>query len=92
MLQKPTKPLIFHFKKPQNISLHMFLVFHPLDLIFLNQENKIIEIKENFKPFTLYTSQKKAITLIECPHNTIKKTRTQKGDKLYIGETSKKKR
>lgn len=56
---------IFIFDKPIKVSLHMFFVFFPIDVIFLNENKKVIEIKKNFKPFTFYNSKNKIKYFIE---------------------------
>lgn len=66
MFSKP-KVLIFIFNKEKRISLHMFFVFFPIDVIFLNKNKEIIEIKRNFKPFTFYKGKNKAKYVIELP-------------------------
>ena len=59
------KNLMFVFDKEQRIGLHMFFVFFPIDVLFLDKNKKIIEIKKNFKPFTFYRSKEKAKYVIE---------------------------
>lgn len=59
------KNIVLEFKKAQRIGLHMFFVFYPIDIMFLDANKKIIEIKRNLKPFRVYTSQKKANYIIE---------------------------
>ena len=63
----------FSFKNPQRISVTMFFVFFPIDIVFLDKNNKIIEIKENFKPFTNYTCNTKAFAFIELESGAVKK-------------------
>ena len=46
-------------------SLHMFFVFFPIDVLFLDKDKKIIEIKRNFKPFSFYKSKEKAMYVVE---------------------------
>ena len=58
---------IFIFKKPMKIDLHMFFVFYPIDVIFLDKEKKVIEIKRNFRPFTFYYSKSRVSYVIELP-------------------------
>jgi len=58
----------------------MFFVFYPIDVIFLDKNKIIVEIKENFKPFTFYTPKNKAKYIIELKNNTIKETNTKIGD------------
>jgi hypothetical protein len=76
------KGLIFFFEKEKRIDLHMFFVFYPIDLIFLDRKKKIIELKEKFMPFTFYISKKKAKYLLELPVKTIKKSNSKIGDKI----------
>ena len=53
------------FDKEQYISLHTWFVFFPIDLIFMDKNRDVIEIKENLKPFRFYRSKKKAKYVIE---------------------------
>ena len=76
------KSLVFAFKKEILISLHMFFVFYPIDVLFLNKNKIVVDKKENFRPFTFYKSVKKAMYVIEMPEGIIKKTRTGIGDKI----------
>jgi len=78
MFSKP-KTLIFIFKREKIISLHMFFVFFPIDVLFLDKNKKIVEIKENFKPFTFYTPKNKALYIIELPRGIIQKTKAKVG-------------
>ncbi|HJN57266.1 MAG TPA: DUF192 domain-containing protein [Candidatus Woesearchaeota archaeon] len=77
-----TRPLIFIFKKEKIIPLHMFFVFYPIDVLFLNKKNIVVEIKENFRPFTFYTPKSKAMYIIELEKNTVKISKTGIGDKV----------
>jgi len=45
--------LIMIFNKERKISLHNFFVFFPIDVLILNQNQEIVEIKREFRPFTL---------------------------------------
>ena len=66
MFSKP-KVLIFVFNKERKIALHMFFVFFPIDVVFLDGNKMVVEIKRNFKPFTFYKSKKRARYVIEFP-------------------------
>ncbi len=76
--------LLFIFDKERKISLHMFFVFFPIDVIFLNEKKEIVDIKRNFMPFTLYTSKKPAKYVLEMPVNSIKKI--NKGKKVNFSK------
>ena len=73
---------IFTFKKESIIPLHMWFVFTPIDVLFLDEKKRIVEIKENFKPFQFYNPKNKAKYIIELPPKNIKKY------KLKISQTA----
>lgn len=60
----------------------MFFVFHPIDVLFLNKNKIVVEIKENFKPFSFYTPKNKAMYVIELGKDAIKSSKTEIGDKI----------
>ena len=76
------KTLVFEFAEEQNIALHMFFVFYPIDVIFLDKNKAVVDKKENFLPFTFYTSKKMAVYAIELPIGTIKKSKTAINDNI----------
>jgi len=76
------KCLVFHFDPPRRIDLHMMFVFYPIDVLFLDMKMKVIEIKENFLPFTIYLSKKAANYAIELPNRTVLDKRIRIGDKM----------
>ena len=78
MFSKP-KMLVFDFDREEYRSLHMFFVFFPIDLVFLDENKTVIEIKKDFKPFTIYNSKTKAQYVIEIPAGRIQ-------DKVNIGD------
>lgn len=59
--------VVMILKKEKRISLHNFFVLYSHDVIVLNNEKRIIEIKPSFKPFTLWTSATKGKYLLELP-------------------------
>lgn len=80
LIFRPRRNLIMIFPKERKISLHNFFVFYPLEIIVLDENKKVIEIKENFKPFTLWNSTKKGKYLIELGKEKSKR-------KIKLGET-----
>ena len=75
--------LMFVFDKEQRISLHMWFVFFPIDVYFLDKNKKVIEIKKNFKPFTFYKSKKKAKYVVEIA-DSIADKEYKIGEKIYF--------
>ena len=69
--------------KPAN-SIHTFFMRFPIDLIFLDKQNRVTATKESIKPFRLTSPFLNAFSVIELPTNTIKNTQTQVGDILQL--------
>jgi len=74
--------LIFIFNSEKIRSLHMFFVFYPIDVLFLDSGKKVVEIKENFLPFTFFYPAKKSQFIIELPAGNVKKSKTSVGDTI----------
>ena len=72
------KTLVFHFNKEERTPLHMWFVFYPIDVYYLDKDKVVVEVKKCFKPFTFYINKKKAQYLIETPDKLI----IDVGDKL----------
>ena len=75
--------LIMIFPEERIISLHNFFVFYPLEIIVLDKDKRVVEIRKNFKPFTFWTSSEKGQYLIELGlENSQNKTKV--GEQLEI--------
>ncbi|NQV08739.1 DUF192 domain-containing protein [Candidatus Woesearchaeota archaeon] len=74
--------LIFVFKHEKITPLHMIFVFFPIDVVFLDKNKRVVEIKERFKPFSFYNPKNKAMFILELPVNVIKNSKTEIGDQL----------
>lgn len=79
---KVSSPLIFFFHKESIYPLHMLFVFCTIDVLFLNKERKVVEIKENFRPFTYYQPKAKAKYIIELQKGTIQASKTTLKDRI----------
>ena len=82
MFARKPETLIFVFKKPRIVKLHMFFVFFPIDILVLDEKKKVLEIKEHFRPCTWFTSSVKGSYCIECPVGSIDRGRVWVGDVL----------
>ena len=69
--------LIMEFPFEKKISLHNFFVFYPIDVILLNKNKEVIEIKRNFQPFTFWNSNNKAKYVIELGKNNSKNVKVK---------------
>ncbi len=68
MFAKKPAPALLVSKKENISGIHMFFVFFPLDIIWLDSEYKIVDIKRHAKPFTgPYYPKKPAKYVLELP-------------------------
>ncbi len=80
LMFKKQENLMFVFDKEKIIPLHMLFVFYPIDVIYLDADQKVVELKEDLKPFTFYTPLNKAQYVLELEKSTIRKTKTKEKD------------
>ena len=73
-------PLVFMFKEEKRHSFHMFFVFASIDMIFLDRNKQIVELKENFKPFHTYNPINKTQYVLELPKGAILESKSKLGD------------
>lgn len=74
--------MIFLFTSPRRLSIHMMFVFYPIDLVFLDEHKKVVEIKEGLRPFCFYTSRCMAQYFLELPEGTIKRKSIKAGQRI----------
>jgi uncharacterized membrane protein (UPF0127 family) len=70
---------VFPLSHPRRVSLHMFFVFHTIDVMYL-RHGKVVELIHEFRPFTTYTPKHDADTVIELPAGMLRKTKTSRGN------------
>lgn len=75
--------LIFYFSKEEIVPITMLFVFHPIDILWLDQNKKVVAFRENLQPFLFsITPNEKAKYVIELPSGTIKKSTTKINHKI----------
>lgn len=72
--------LVFVCSKEYRWSLHMWFVFYPIDVLFLDGNRRVVEIKENFLPFMFYFPREKSRYVIEMASGTVIGSGTSVGD------------
>ncbi len=81
---KRGKALLFKFPKPGRYSVHMFFVRFPIDLIYLDSNFTVVEIRKRLKPWRIYRPKRIANYLIEIPAGQVSCTRTRVGNKILL--------
>ena len=65
-------------------GVHTLGVLFPLDLIYLDEDYKVIHAIEYFPSFRIAPIRTKAASVLELPTHTIYSSQTQPGDQLLI--------
>ena len=70
----------FPFNPPERPWIHMLFVFFPIDMVFLDENNKVVHLEEA-RPFQLKIMPgADTAALLELPPGTIDYSKTQLGD------------
>lgn len=78
--RKSDRALVFRFANENHVPLHMFFVFYPIDVVYLNADKRIVELKPDFRPFSVYFPKNKAHYVLELPAGYIKEQALAAGD------------
>ena len=65
-------------------SIHMFFMSYPLDVVFLDAQNRVVFLYESIKPWRIGRVVKGAKSAVELPEKTIARSGTQVGDILSV--------
>jgi len=79
---KDNEAMLFVFKKPLKSTVDMFFVFYAIDIIFLDERKKIIDLKKNMPPFSFFIMKKKCRYMIEMRKGSIRKNMLSLNDTL----------
>lgn len=65
-------------------GIHTFGMKFPIDILILDNKNKIRAVKENLKPNRLYLWNPKYKRIIELPNHTISSKKIEKGETIQV--------
>ncbi len=66
--------------------IHTLFMHYDLDVIFLDEDNRVVALNERLKPYRFSSYYGKAKKAIELPAGTLEKTELSIGEKLEIVE------
>lgn len=73
------------FESRYGASIHMMFMNFPIDILFLNSKQEIIDVVENLRPWSLNCTPKKpAKYIIEMPAGTARKKKIKVGEKAVF--------
>ncbi|MFT4308040.1 MAG: DUF192 domain-containing protein [Candidatus Woesearchaeota archaeon] len=76
--------VLFEFGEEEKLKFHMVFVFYPIDIIFMDKQMRVVDLKERFRPFTFYYSKACSSTVLEAYHGFIKEHGISIGDELTV--------
>jgi uncharacterized membrane protein (UPF0127 family) len=80
MLKNNIAPLMFIFRREKIVPIHTLLVRKPIDLVYLDRQMEVVDLKEHLLPYRFYTPKARAMYVLELPAGFISKSRTAVGD------------
>nr|WP_248278398.1 DUF192 domain-containing protein [Bacillus sp. DNRA2] len=63
-------------------SIHMFFMFFPIDVVFLDGDDVVVTVRERVKPNRVIMPVVGAVKTLELPVGTIEKLALSSGDKI----------
>ena len=67
-----------------SIGVHTWGVLFPLDLIYLDDNLRVVYVTEHFPTFRIAPLRSRAASVLELPPHTIYSSQTEPGDQLVI--------
>lgn len=80
------RALLFKIGDPRIYSVHTFFVFFLIDLVYLDQETRVVDIKREMPPWTTYRPKTEASFLVELPGGKVEDVGLEVGNKLKFHE------
>ncbi len=65
-------------------GIHTIGMLFPIDLIYLDESNRVLHVVEHLGPFRISPFRMKCASVLELPTRTIYSSRTKVGDELLI--------
>jgi uncharacterized membrane protein (UPF0127 family) len=56
----------------------------PIDVVYLNQERRVVYIRQNLRPWRIAAVRQQASSVLELPGNSLDSTGTNVGDEIDI--------
>ena len=81
-LLDPRNPRFIVFNT--RFGLHTIFMNTPIDVVLLDDSNKVVKLKRGLLPNRLFFYHPKYSTVIEMPNGTIEKCRIAIDDKIFI--------
>lgn len=85
MFRRPAgDAIIFLFMPAQVVRLHMWFVFGPIDVLGLDGTGRVVALKQDFRPWSFWSTGTPVSAVVELPAGTLARTGTQEGDHVAL--------
>jgi uncharacterized protein len=79
----PGYAMIFDLRREQYVSIHMMFVFFPIDIVYLDRDRRIVDVKRRLRPWTgMAVPGKPARYAIEMPAGAAEDHGLEEGETL----------
>jgi len=82
MLRSSPEPLLFVFDSAGRYGFHTFFMRFPIDFIFLDEHKRVVETRENVKPWRLVRPKAEAMYVLELAAGEARKSNIKRGVKI----------
>ncbi|MGH9601780.1 MAG: DUF192 domain-containing protein [Terriglobales bacterium] len=65
-------------------GVHTMMMRYAIDVVYLNEQNLVVQIEENVKPWRMTPMNLEAMTVLELPSHAVWNTGTKVGDQLEM--------
>ena len=65
-------------------GIHTFFVKHPIDVLILDNDHKIVKLKANLKPWSVFVWNPKYVRVLELPSGNIKRMKLKVGSMIKL--------
>ncbi len=76
--------ILFEIPTPRKFGIHTFFVFFPIDLIYLDEDFDVLELKKDLPSWRFYSPSVKSKYLIELPGGKLRNSDVNVGDRLGL--------
>ncbi|MDI3473684.1 MAG: uncharacterized protein PWR30_7 [Candidatus Woesearchaeota archaeon] len=73
---------LFIFNEEDYWTFHMFFMFYPIDILWLDKDKVVVDLVKNFKPWRFHRPKRKAKFVIELPVGTIERFNIINGTRM----------
>ncbi len=69
-------------------GIHMWFMKYPIDVVYVDREDRVVDVDENMRPWRLGRPRARARYVIELPAGAARASGVQVGDQLVFLESS----